>query len=339
MITNKNEHLKKVLETNDIGKVENLSKYVKKKNEVKDALTKHFSKEKATSPIDSGSYAKGTAINKKFDIDCCIPFKKKTKDDESGFETLKEMFDEVYDYLRNTYSKDDDELDIADVRKQKVSIGMLFKLKDGDEFQLDIVPGRERPSHGDYNSENTDLSLYINPAARSKKEKEGNVKRIKTNIKKHVDLLVNLSDEKKVARLLKVWKTEKKERDGGKLIKSFVMEVYTRDAFEDNKEELPKDIWGKTKMVMNYIIDRVESVDLKDPANNSNVISDSMSDTAKTDTRRSMKRTIDEIEADDDKIKDHFPINEEYDACDEETKKAALYVARSGAIQKPWCKC
>jgi hypothetical protein len=331
MATDKNVHLQKVLDTHDINKVENLCKYLEKRDNVKNALATKFSKEKASNPIDSGSYAKRTSINTKFDIDCCIPFLKKTKKEEEGFSSLKEMFKQVYKYLRKEYSEEDADLKKENVRKQKVSIGLKFIFDDGDEFELDVVPGRERPNHGDYKNENTDLSLFIHPSERSKKEADDIKKSIKTNIKKHVSLLSgsNRTHERKVSRLLKVWKTEKKNKDGGKLIKSFMMELYTKEAF-DNADSIPNGIWEKTKLVMQYIIDNIETKDLVDPANSNNKISDSMSDSAKKDTKKAMKKTIEEIDADSDKIKIHFPINEKYNTSDGEksdsNKKASASV-------------
>lgn len=330
MATDKNIHLQKVLDTHNIEKLPELPTYISKKNKVKQALSARFASEKASEPIDSGSYAKGTSINTKFDIDCCIPFKKKISDSDQGFRSLEEMYDAVHDYLRNEYVDEDDDIVKEDVRKQKVSIGMKFKFEDGDEFELDVVPGRERPNNGSYNDESTDLSLYIKPSQRTKKEEEDNKTRIRTNVKKHVELLKGESrkHERKIARLLKVWKTERKNKNGGKLIKSFVMEVYTRDAF-DACNHLPSGLWEKTKMVMNYIIDRIESSKLEDPANSSNIISDSMSTTAKTDTRKTMEKTISDIDEDSDKIKDYFPINDEYDNEEEDTSssKSASYLS------------
>ncbi len=315
MSTNKNEHLIKVLDTHDINKVEHLSKFIEKKNKVKDALNKKFSDQKASNSIDSGSYAKNTAINTKFDIDCCIPFKKKTpgNNDEKGFESLSEMFDEVYKYLKYEYTEEDDDISKDNVRKQKVSIGMKFYI-DAEEFDMDVVPGRERPNNNDYNDSNTDLSLHINPSNKSKKEEDEGKTRIKTNIKTHVGLLngADRTHERKVTKLLKVWKTERKNKNGGKLIKSFMMELYTKEAF-DNTDEIPNGLWEKTKLVMNHIIDNIETSNLVDPANSSNIVSDSMSDTAKTQTKRDMKSTIKDVEDDSDKIKEYFPINDEYD--------------------------
>ena len=214
---------------------------------------------------------------------------------------------------------DDDDITKEDVRKQKVSIGMKFNI-DGDEFDMDVVPGRERPNNSDYNTNNTDLSLHIHPPNRSKKEIDKNKTRIKTNIKKHIDLLsgTERTHERKVTKLLKVWKTERKNKSGGKLIKSFMMELYTKEAF-DAADDLPSGLWEKVKMVMNHIIDNIKDNDLVDPANSSNIVSNSMSDTAKSDTRRDMKQTIKDVDDDSDTIQDYFPINDDYDNEDDDT--------------------
>lgn len=323
MEIDRNEHLQKVINSHDINKVESLSKFIAKKNEVKAALNEKFSNEKASNAIDSGSYAKNTAINTKFDIDCCLPFKKKVNDEDKGYKRLSEMFDDVYKYLRNDYTLYDDDITKEDVRKQKVSIGMKFNI-DGDEFDMDVVPGRERPNNSDYNTNNTDLSLYIHPPNRSKKEIEKNKTRIKTNIKKHIDLLggIERTHERKVTKLLKVWKTERKNQNGGKLIKSFMMELYTKEAF-DSTDDLPSGLWEKVKMVMKYIIDNIKENDLVDPANSSNIVSNSMSDSAKSDTKRNMKQTIKDVDENSDKIKEYFPINEIYNDEDNDSNSKA----------------
>lgn len=323
MATDKQKHLEKVLETNDISKHQSIGKFVSKKNDIKSALNQKFSKEKASNSIDSGSYAKNTAINKKFDIDCCIPFLKKEQNtNQNGFEKLEDMFQAVYDYFKNEYEDDD----LIEVRKQRVSIGLLFNI-DGEEFNMDVVPGRERPNNLAYNDTNTDLSLYINN--RSSKEVEKGSTKVKTNIKKHVGLLQGeeRKHERKVAKLLKVWKTERKAQKGGKLIKSFMMELYTKESFDKNSDNIPYGLWEKVKMVMNHIVDNIETSNLVDPANSSNVISDAMSDSAKSSTKSDMKNTIKEIDEDSDKIKEYFPINEDYNEDDDSGKSSSARTA------------
>jgi hypothetical protein len=323
MATDKQKHLEKVLQTNDISKHQSIDKFVSKKNDIKNALNQKFSKEKASNSIDSGSYAKYTAINKKFDIDCCIPFlKKEANTDQNGFEKLEDMFEAVYDYFKNEYEDED----LVEVRKQRVSIGLLFNI-DGEEFNMDVVPGRERPSNSVYNDANTDLSLYINN--RSTKEEEKGSTKVKTNIKKHVGLLQGeeRKHERKVAKLLKVWKTERKVQKGGKLIKSFMMELYTKESFDNNSDKIPFSLWEKVKMVMNHIIDNIETNTLVDPANSSNIISDAMSSSAKSSTKSDMKKAIKEIDEDSDKIKEYFPINEDYNDDDENGNNSSYNAA------------
>ncbi len=326
MATDKQKHLEKVLETNDISKHPSIDKFVSKKNEVKDALNKKFSKDMACNSMDSGSYAKKTAINKKFDIDCYIPFlKKDPNSDQSGFSNLKEMYNSVFDYFKSEY----EDVELTQVRKQRVSIGLVFDI-DGEEFTMDVVPGRERPNRNDYNDSNTDLSLFIHN--RSPKEAEEGKKRVKTNIKKHISLLQgeDRKHERRVARLLKVWKTERKAQKGGKLIKSFMMELYTKEAFDNNTNSIPLGLWDKVKMVMNYIVDNIETNSLVDPANSSNIVSDAMSDSAKSSTKTDMKKTVKDIDEDSDKIKEYFPINEDYnDDEDEKDEKSKTSSAAS----------
>lgn len=80
----------------------------------------------------SGSFAKNTAINIKFDIDLVAPFK------YESFDTLEAMYNDVYDFLVNEYK------DGTYIRKQKVSIGLTFPIdKNGVIVKLDVVPGRE----------------------------------------------------------------------------------------------------------------------------------------------------------------------------------------------------
>lgn len=76
----------------------------------------------------SGSFAKHTATNVKFDLDLVEPFK------HNAFKTLQEMFDSVYDFLAEEY-KDTN----VTIRKQKVSIGVSFLLKKGMINPLNLM--------------------------------------------------------------------------------------------------------------------------------------------------------------------------------------------------------
>jgi len=317
MSINKNKHLGDVLESHKMSHVDDLlTKYKKKRDEIKDALEEKFKDEILTRAINSGSYAKHDAINIKYDLDVCQPFKR------NSFETLEEMADAVFDYFNNEY--EDDDLVKYKTRKQRVSTGITFVV-DGDEIQMDIVPGRELIKD-DYTETNR-LNLYVRP----KLLKEASS--TQTNIQKHIDLIKGKDHERNVIRLLKIWKVNKsKDR-----VKSFLVELVTLIAF-DNCSDIPSDQWGKLKMVMEYIRDNIKTIRLEDPANSNNVVSDTMTDSEKNNFSYDMGSILDHIEENDDNLKVYFSVNDKFYCEDDEDKKAAaLDISRSGIIKKPWC--
>jgi hypothetical protein len=316
MSIDKNNHLNRVLESHRMSHVGDLmEKYKTKREKVKDALEDKFKEEIVSRAINSGSYAKHDAVNIKFDLDVCQPFKR------NSFDTLKKMADAVFDFFNNEF--EDDDLLRYETRKQRVSTGITFNV-DGDEIQMDIVPGRELLKD-DY-SETNRINLYVRPKLF---EDESSTQ---TNIQKHIDLIKGKDAERKVIRLLKIWKVNRRK----KKVKSFLVELITIRAF-DNSSNIPSDQWGKLKMVMEYIRDNIETIRLEDPANSNNVVSDTMSESDKIDFSYDMKEILDDIEKDDNRIKKHFTINDEFDKNDDEDKKAAaLEVVRSGIVKKPW---
>ena len=134
MSIEKNNHLREVLDTHKMCHVQDFVDKVKqRREEIKEKMRNHYGNNKYSS-FDSGSFAKHTAINIKFDLDLVEPFK------HSAFGTLQDMFDDVYDFLAEEY-KDTG----VTVRKQKVSVGVSFPIEEGDNkpVELDVVPGRE----------------------------------------------------------------------------------------------------------------------------------------------------------------------------------------------------
>ncbi|MBE0662564.1 MAG: nucleotidyltransferase [Bacteroidales bacterium] len=319
MSLGRNKHLGRVLESHKMKHLDDMmEKYKKKREEIKDALEEKFFNQKVTRAINSGSYAKHTAINTKFDIDICQPFKYRS------FNTLKEMADAVFDYFNNEY--EDEDLVKYKMRKQRVSTGLSFMI-DGEEIQMDVVPGKEL-AEDDYIDTNR-LKLHV----RAKGENPATA--TQTNIQKHVDLIKGKGDERCIIRLLKVWKVNKnKDR-----IKSFFLELITLRSFEKTPE-IPDELWGKLKMTMEFIRDNVKTIRLEDPANTNNIISDAMTDTEKENLANDMDIMLKRIEEDEENLKIYFPVNDKFDSEKDEDKKkiAALEVARSGVISKPWCQ-
>lgn len=293
-------HLEAVIKTHQITKEkEFLDKHIQKKNEVKKALEEKYGTN-VYSPFNSGSYAKNTAINTKFDFDLVSPFKRNAFGSNG---TLKEMYEDVYDFLYEKYKND------AEVRKQKVSIGLVFYAdNDGDVINIDVVPGREL-NQGQYDDDKN-LNLYVY-------YKFGNIEagseRIKTNIHAQIDNIKDRADKekdsiRKIIRLLKVWKKNK----GNYPTKSFFLELITIKAFDNN--EISGNLWDKLKSVLEYIRDNVtnDGFSLKDPGNSSNDLADTLTSYEKQQLSNDMKNMLDRIDENDENLKTYFPENTKF---------------------------
>jgi len=313
MEQSKQEYLQDVLETHRMSHIDDLvKKYKLKRDEVKEAIEKHYSNN-IYNPINSGSFAKHTAINTKFDLDIVVPFKR------NSFETLEELFDDVYVFLKEEYGSE------ANVRKQKVSIGIGFYAdEDGDEISLDIVPGREL-KQDDYPNKK-DLNLFVN-------SKFGFLEPntyIKTNIQAQIDHIKAKENERKVIRLLKIWKSSNNEP-----YKSFLFELFTIKAFE--KENISGNLWEKLKSVMEYIKDKAtkEGFTLKDPGNSNNNVMDTLDELERENLSNRMQTIINNIDNHEDYIKTYFPLNKDFEDKLNNTNGYGLKTGIAGISNPP----
>lgn len=314
MAVDKKQHLESVLETHKMSHIGNLlTKHKDKRDEIKKVL-----EEKYTSNIynivNSGSYAKHTAINIKFDLDIVVPFKR------DAFDSIEKMFDDVFDFLSKEFK------DSAIIKKQKVSIGIIFNAdEEGDVVDVDVVPGREISN--DSYADDKSLHIYFNDDNWG--FKKGTY--TKTNIQAQINHIKDTGDEKsdirKIIRLLKIWKTSNNES-----YKSFFLELITIKAF--NKQDVTGDIWDKLKSVMEYIRDNVtkDGFTLKDPGNNNNNVADSLDIIGKSNLSSRMSTIINNIENNSENIKTYFPINEEFK---EEEDSEDKYGIKDSAIIAP----
>lgn len=310
MATDKTQHLQQVLETHRMTHIEKLlDKYKEKRQKVKEALEDNY-KDKIYNSINSGSYAKHTAINIKFDLDIVVPFKR------NSFDTLEEMFNDVFGFLYEKYKG------IAEVRKQKVSIGIIFDADDnGDEINIDVVAGREL--NQDQYTEDHNLNLFVNSQYGLLDEKTY----IQTNIQAQIDHIKGKNNERSIIRLLKIWKTTNNES-----YKSFFLELITIKAFD--KENISGNLWDKLKSVMEYIKENItkDNFTLKDPGNTNNDVADTLEDWEKTNLSNKMSNMISNIENNSDNIKTYFPINEEFE---EEDENKSQYGLKDASIVAP----
>jgi hypothetical protein len=311
MDISKHEYLEKVLESHKMKHINDFaSKHTKKRDDIKTELQSNYT-DKVYTPINSGSFAKHTAINIKFDLDIVVPFKK------DAFNTLEEMFNSVYDFLYEKYQNE------AIVRKQKVSIGLEFYPdSEGETIKLDIVPGREL--NLDQYSEDKKLNLYVNSQYGILEEKSY----IQTNIQAQIDHITAKKNERMKIRLLKAWKHYNNEQ-----YKSFLLELLVVKAFD--KEDINGNLWDKLKQVMEYIKDNInqESFNLKDPGNSGNNVVDTLNSDERQRLSNTMKRIVENIEENDDNIKIYFPINKQFE--ENETQRGYGLKTASASVSIP----
>jgi len=293
---NKNEYLKEVLDTHKMSKIQSLvDKYKGKRDEIVSAIEEHYGADMYKTFM-SGSFAKHTATNIKFDMDIVVPFKK------GSFDTLQDMFDDVYTFLHDKYKNE------AEILKQKVSTGITFNPdSDGDIIQIDVVPGREL-NQDDYEDSN-DLNLYFN-------EDHWGFKKgtwTKTNIQAQIDNIKGKQSEREIIRLLKIWK-KRLNKD----YKSYMIELFVIKAF--NNYSGSSDLWERLKFAMQYIADNVidEKFTLVDPGNSNNDVLSSMEDYKKQNLANDMNSIITNVESYDENIKVYFKVNEKYKSSERE---------------------
>lgn len=293
MSFNKSDYLGSVLETHKMKHIELLfDKFKERRNEIKEKLEGKY-EEKIYAPFNSGSYAKHTAINSKFDLDLAVPFKR------NSFSTIEEMFNDVFEFLKDEYKG------LAFVRKQKVSIGVEFYGdSDGDIIQIDVVPGRELSK--DAYPEDFYLNININTY-------DGTY--TQTNIHAQIDNIKGKQDARQIIRLLKIWKYQK-----SKDFKSFFIELIVIKAF-DNKI-IVGNLWDKLKIVLEYIIDEItkENFTLKDPGNSSNDIAKTLEFYQKNSLKNDFQNILDNVELNEESLRNYFKVNEKFKEDENEDK-------------------
>ena len=290
MSFDKNKYLDEVLETHKMHHIQKFVDKVKaKREEIKHLIADYYGNKKYTA-FNSGSIAKHTATNIKFDMDVVEPFKHDT------FDTLQNMFDDVYNTLVEKYG------DV--VRKQKVSIGLEFPKEEDDELpvQIDVVPGRELSDDDYYQTK--DLNLCFNEDHWG--FQKGSY--TKTNISKQIEYISGKTSERRVIRLLKIWKKHKEKE-----YKSFLLELICIKALDGKKSV---SLWDDLKTAMEYIRDNVaeDSFHLYDPGNGSNDVVAAMDSYKRQSLKNDMDIMLRNIETNEEVyLPFYFPKNEKYE--------------------------
>lgn len=230
------------------------------KGEVTDFLRAEFGE----TPVIkyAGSYAKGTMIREKYDLDivCYFP-----SDDERS---LKEIYEDVLNHLQKKY--------LIGKKASAVRITDLKATNSPNGYHIDVVPGK-------FIRGSKDVFLHV-----SYGEKE----RIQTNLKVHVDHIVN-SGCGDVIKLVKLW-----NHRNNLTIKTFILEIFVVQALKGSREkDNLKDSFTKTTEAFK---NDFGSVQLVDPANTGNIISDLISSSHRALVVRAAEEAFAKIEDSDD---------------------------------------
>jgi len=192
----------------------------------------------------SGSYAKGTALDSTSDLDLFISLKSTTNN------TLKE----IYESLASKFKSKNYTL-----RYQNVSIRVTK-----DNYDIDLVPAKNDKGNTNYHK------LY------SRKNESW----IKTNVKKHINIVKNSNRVKEITAL-KVWRNNHNLN-----FPSIMIELMVVEALKNRKVgELERNFW----YMLDYIYENIENKRILDPSNTNNIISNSISMTDKLKIKRVTK--------------------------------------------------
>ncbi|MEG9302888.1 nucleotidyltransferase [Psychrobacter celer] len=294
----KSDYLQEVLETHRMKHVnETLEQYRAKRREIRDFLITEYGTN-IYEPFNSGSYKKFTAINTKFDLDLIAPFK------YSSFSTLESMFNDVSERIKEVFGVQ------AVVRDQGVSIGIVFT---EDEINIDVVPARET-SKGSFDDTHKDLNLH----------KFDGTGYLKTNIHKQIDHIKSKNNERRVVRLLKIWKSQKRKK-----YKSFFFELLAIKAYESTSPT--GNLWNQFSTVLQYIVDNIEkdTFKLPDPGNGANDLISTLEPYQKSSLRSDFELMLTNIKTNEKQIEYYFEKNKEFS---EEASNNSLSYGVAGAI-------
>lgn len=281
-------YLQCVLDSYSMSHIEEEVKtYRAKRDTIQKHLEQEFSGKLAGNIILSGSIAKSTSINTKYDLDLIVPFKR------FAFGTLKEMMDDLKAKLEAYQKKDSS---VATVRQQTFSVGVTFL--NNSTASMDIVPGRELSQDSYANDKYLNLYNYDKDTY------------TQTNISLQLDAIRNSHDNvRSIIKLLKIWKKQDASR---KYIKSFLLELLAIRTFNDKGKDMPDGLWPQLRTTIEFIRDNITTISLKDPGNSNNVVSDLLTDFQKTQMSNEFKNMLNSINTYAPNIKTYFPDNVRY---------------------------
>lgn len=249
---------------------------LEKAEQVKAKLKQKFKGDLALTPKFHGSIAKGTSIYGS-DIDIQLQFKK-------DFGTLADVYYSVSEFVHDEFN----DAKLESVREQRHSIGLEFKLKD-EIKRIDIVPTRQ------IENGNNDTCLFVNKTGFFEKPTYK-----KTNPLKQLAALTFNYREKRIIKLLKIWKTENNLK-----IKPIHLEWLAKKSFQ--QKIVAQNIDKALSDVIYFIAANIEYMRIVDTANSNNIISNTLTNEEKSTISRFCFKMLEDIKKDKRNIIDYFP--------------------------------
>lgn len=247
-----------------------------KAEQVKTKLNRKFKNDLVETPKFHGSIAKGTSIYGS-DIDIQLQFRK-------DFGTLSDVYYSVSNYVFDEFK----DVKLESIREQKHSIGLEFKIND-EVKRIDIVPTRQ------IENDKNDSCLFVNKTGFFEKPTYK-----KTNSQIQLSSLSFNYREKRIVRLLKIWKAENNLK-----IKSIHLEWLAKKSFL--QKSVSNNIQNALADVILFIASNIEFIRIVDPANTNNIISNTLTTEDKSIISRLCYKMLEDIKKDSRNVIDYFP--------------------------------
>ena len=217
-------------------------------NEKAELITKMFEREfngkLSGTPERLGSTQKGTALKSKFDVDIGIKFK------PGSFSSTSTMRDVVLRFSKSLVGRHS----IVDVREQRKSIGIIFKIN-GRDRRIDVVPIKITGSKGHTGYLSVYESDFLNSDYSYKKTSIRALNSVKLS-----------ETQKRILLILKYWKTK-----NGIPISSYLLENLILDAYAYSSS-IPNGFTKKVVMVLKHIERNLEVAVIRGVENTNNII-------------------------------------------------------------------
>ncbi|WP_420572787.1 SMODS domain-containing nucleotidyltransferase [Kordia sp.] len=255
-------------------------KVLEKGKLIKEALSKKFWYAILGKVRYQGSFDHGTSLNGYSDLDILIQFK------TDSYKNEKDMYYTVYNYLKDKYSNSN-----VIVRKQRVSIGLMYNIN-GKKEKIDIVPARRT----DYVKGKNEYYLHENYKLSKNNEKLKIYPHIQRDFGEYPYEII------KIITLLKLLvKTQKQELP----LKSILINEFVKKAFQELK--MPNKLNLQIIKVIEFIQSNIIKAKIYAPDNRNNCLTDMLTYPQKKQVKVVLNDILNDLKEDKNNWIEYFP--------------------------------